>query len=111
MKLDERKAAIAAYKERKAAAGIYAVRCTATGNVWVGQSQSLDSVENRTRFTLRLGTSLHTDLQVAWRDHGAASFTFEVLERLEHEESAYLRSAALEDRLAHWRSALGAKTL
>lgn len=34
---EDRKAAIAAYKERKVIGGVYAVRCAATGEVWVGR--------------------------------------------------------------------------
>ena len=35
MQREDRKAAISAYKKREAAAGIYAVRCKASGEVWV----------------------------------------------------------------------------
>ena len=52
MKLD-RKAAVAAYKERKAIPGIYAVRCAATGQAWVGQTPDLTTVRNRIWFSLR----------------------------------------------------------
>jgi hypothetical protein len=34
----DRKAAVAEYKKRKAIAGIYAVRCPANGQVWVGRT-------------------------------------------------------------------------
>jgi hypothetical protein len=33
-----RKAAVAAYKERKIAAGIYAIRCVASDQVWIGSA-------------------------------------------------------------------------
>jgi hypothetical protein len=33
----DRKAAVAAYKERKSACGIYALRCGPSGEVWVGR--------------------------------------------------------------------------
>ena len=36
MDRSERKAAVSAYKERKAMAGVYAVRCAATDAQWVG---------------------------------------------------------------------------
>ena len=104
---DDRKAAIAAYKERKGAVGIFAVRCAASGAVWVGQSLNLDTVRNRIWFTLRLGSAPRADLQRAWRDHGADSFSFAVLEQLAEEESSYLRDAMLKARLAHWRTTLG----
>jgi hypothetical protein len=49
----DRKAAIAAYKERKTAVGIYVVRCEATGEAWVGQALDLEKVPNRIWFTLQ----------------------------------------------------------
>ncbi len=70
MKTETRKAAIAAYKERKSVAGIYVVRCTASGEVWVGQSPNLDTVQNRVWFTLRVAGNLNRGLQKAWDDHG-----------------------------------------
>ena len=47
MKIDDRKAAIAAYKKRKSAAGIYAVRCAPTGESWIGQTLNLETIQNR----------------------------------------------------------------
>jgi hypothetical protein len=111
MKGDRRKAAIAAYKERKSVAGIYILRCRATGEVWVGQSPTLDTIQNRTWFTLRLGNNPNPGLQKAWNDHGAESFAFEVVERLPEEESSYVRNAALKERLAHWQTTLRATPL
>jgi len=78
MKGDERKAAIASYKERDDVAGIYQVRCAASGEI---------------------------------DDHGAESFAFAVLERLADEESSFVRDALLKERVAHWRSALGAQAI
>jgi hypothetical protein len=111
MKGDDRKAAIEAYKERKKVAGIYAVRCAVSGEIWVGQSPNLDTIQSRIWFTLRLGNDPHQSLQKAWRDHGAESFTFEVLERLADEESSYVRNALLKERVAHWRSTLHAQAI
>jgi hypothetical protein len=39
MDRQDRKAAVATYKERKAAHGVYAVICRATGEAWVGCSR------------------------------------------------------------------------
>ena len=111
MKGGDRKAAIEAYKERKKLAGIYAVRCAVSGEIWVGQSSNLETVQNRIWFTLRLGNDPREGLQKAWREHGAANFTFEVLERLADEESSYIRNAVLTERVAHRRSTLHAQAI
>ncbi|QCI64332.1 GIY-YIG nuclease family protein [Phreatobacter stygius] len=111
MRGQDRKAAIAAYKERKGVVGIYLVRCLATGEVWVGQSPNLDTVQNRIRFTLRFGSNTHRGLQKAWRDHGEEGLAFEIVETLADEESTYVRNAVLKERAAHWRSTLGAEAI
>ena len=103
-----RKAAVAAYKERKTAAGIYAIRCSSTGEVWVGRSQHIDTHRNGLWFSLRLGSYPNPALLAAWRASGEAAFSFEVLERLADEAEPYMRQALLKERLAHWRGALGA---
>lgn len=107
----DRKAAVAAYKERKAVAGIYAVRCSVTGQCWAGRALALDTVRNRLWFTLRQGSNPHRALQAAWRAHGAEAFSFEEIERLDEEALAYARDRALKERLAHWCAALNAEAI
>lgn len=109
MQREDRKAAISAYKKREAAAGIYAVRCKASGEVWVGKTPNLDTIRNRIWFTLDQGSCTARGLQAAWRQHGADALSFEVLERLEPEESDYIRNALLKERFGHWRTTLGAE--
>jgi hypothetical protein len=108
MRSEDRKAAIAAYRKRKIATGIYAVRCIPTGAVWVGQAPDLSTIQNRLWFTLRHGTSTHRSLQDAWRAEGAEAFTFEILERLEDEEIDHVRARLLQARLMHWAEKLQA---
>ncbi len=102
MKTDDRKAAVDAYKERVPVAGIFAVRCAATGQTWVGRAPDVDTIQNRLWFTLKQGSSTHRSLQAAWNDHGEAALVFEVVERLEEEELAFVRNRLLKDRQAHW---------
>jgi hypothetical protein len=111
MKTEDRKAAIAAYKKRKNAAGIYAVRCAASSQTWVGQTPNLDSIQNRIWFSLRMGSHSNRDLQSAWSAHGGDNFAFEPLEQLEDEELAYVRDALLKERATHWRSTLNAMSI
>ena len=107
----DRKAAITAYKERKTASGIYAVRCLATGDCWVGHAPDLSTIQNRLWFTLKLGTGPHRSLQAAWTAHGADNFVFEQLERMPEEALAFARTALLKKRLAHWRTELKASVI
>jgi hypothetical protein len=90
-----RKAAVAAYKERKIAAGIYAIRCAAA--MRCGSAARLTfPIENRLWFTLRQGANPHRALQEAWNAHGSAAFTFDVIAHLRDEEDpGYPRRTAL----------------
>ena len=107
----DRRAAIAAYKKRERAVGVFAFRCAPTGQVWVGQTPNLDTILNRLRFTLERGSHSVRALQEAWRAHGADAFAFEVLERIGDEETAYLLSRLLKEAALRWRERLGAGAL
>src|SRR5262245_14811927 len=108
---EQRRAALAAYKERKTVAGIYAVRCAAAGQQWAGAANDLSTIQNRLWFGLRLGSSPHRSLQAAWRAHGGEGLTFEEIERLDEELDPYFRDRVLKERLAHWCTALGAEPI
>jgi hypothetical protein len=108
MKADDRWAARAAYKERKAVAGVYALRCAAAGAAWVGQTQDVDKIWNRLVFCLRSGGDPRRALQAAWNAHGEAAFVFEILERLKEEPLEFARASALDERTAFWRDQLSA---
>jgi hypothetical protein len=105
-----RRALVRAYKERKTEAGIYALRCEATGEAWVGQSRNIDAQANGAFFALRRGGHPNRDVQAAWNAHGEDAFRFEVLERIDTDELTALGAA---DRLkagaAHWMAELGAR--
>ena len=73
----DRKAAVTAWKERKSAPGIYAIRCVPTGEVWMGQAADVATVQNRHWFALRMGSHTNRALQAAWQQHGADALVFE----------------------------------
>lgn len=108
---EDRKAAVAAYKERKSVAGVFAVRCGAAGTAWVGGAPDLDKIQNRLWFQLKMGGCPHRSLQAAWNVHGAESLAFEIVERLEDEDLAFARTAALKARVAHWVASMGAEAI
>jgi hypothetical protein len=112
MEQQERKAAAAAFRERKSEPGIYALTCGPTGERWVGRASDVVTVENRLAFALKMASTPHRSLQAAAREHGAGAFHFEVLERLDGEaESEPLIRAQLKKRLDHWREKLGATAI
>jgi hypothetical protein len=108
MDRSERKAAVSAYKERKAIAGVYAIHCAATEEQWVGAAPDLSTIWTRRAFTLRQGIETNRALQCAWNAHGPESFSFKILEEIDLDELTYGRERALKERIAHWRELLGA---
>jgi hypothetical protein len=107
----QRKAAVAAYRERKTMAGIYAVVCHASGLRWLGRAPDINTVQNRLWFTLRQGGHPDRVLQAAWNQHGPDAFSLDVIERFEDETMACVRDAILRDRLSHWCSTFGAAAI
>jgi hypothetical protein len=112
MKREERKAAVAAYRERKSEPGIYALTCRPTGQRWVGRATDLTTIWNRLAVALRMASTPHRSLQAAALEHGGGAFAFEVMERIdEPDASPALVGAILKRRLEHWRDALGATAI
>jgi hypothetical protein len=107
----ERKARIAAYKDQPTIAGVFAVICTATGQVWVGKSRHIDTEQNGLWFALKLGSSPFRSLQAAWKVHDPSDFRFEQLDRLGADLSAARRKDELEVRARLWTTRLNAEAL
>ena len=91
--------------------GIFAVRCSASGEAWVGPSRHLDTERNGLWFQLRLGTHLNKRLQESWNANGEAAFEYEILETLKDDISPVLIKDALAERQKHWISELKAALL
>jgi hypothetical protein len=111
MDKQHRKAAVAAYKERKAAVGVYAVIRNATGEAWVGCSRHVDTQKNGLWFALRQGTSPFPSLQKAWACHGEADFRFEELDRLADDFPELGRMSEVKKRQSLWQARLRASAI
>lgn len=107
----DRKAAIAAYKERKTAAGIFAITCAATGQCWVGAAPDLATIQNRIWFALRHGGHRQRSLQAAWAAHGPDGLRFKPLESIDEESLGFVRERILKERRAEWCARLQAEAL
>lgn len=108
---DGRKEAIKEYKARKVARGIFAVRCTATGEVWVDASPNLGSVRNRLWFQLRHGQHRNVAMQAAWNENGEQSFQCEVVETFAEDVPAIILNDLSKKRKQYWLEQLGAAPL
>jgi hypothetical protein len=99
------------FKERKVPRGIFAIRCSATADVWVGSSPNLDAAGNSLWFQLRGGLSRHATLQQAWKQHGEQAFTLDVLERFEDDVSPLLLNELYARKKKEWAQTLRSRIL
>lgn len=112
MDKQSRREALRQYKEQAPSVGAFAVRCTATGEAWVGVSKNLEQQKNPIWFGLRLGTYPNRALVAAWKAHGEAAIAFEVLEVLDTKDVSPLAiDLMLKDARQRWRDRLGAPKL
>lgn len=106
-----RKEAIREFKERKVARGVFAVRCSATGDVWVDSSPNLNTAENSFWFCLRIGSHINKTLLAEFLAHGKEAFRFEVLETFDDDVSQLALGDMLKEKRRHWLAECGAKPL
>ena len=91
--------------------GVYAVICSATGEVWTGHSGQVDAEREGLWAALRAGAGPEAALQAAWRTHGEPEFRFEELERLRDDYPAAEGADEVRKRETLWRARLQAQAL
>lgn len=98
------------YEQRSPEAGVYALRNTKSGRVFIGSSADLRSVRNRFDFAQATGTPSALDVRLAAdaREVGVSAFEFEILDRLTltPDMSADQIAADLAELEALWRTKL-----
>lgn len=105
----DRKEAIRKFKEQKPLRGVFAVRCTESGKVWVGDSVNLGTIQNRIWAGLRLGMHLEKTLQGEWNAHGEPAFEYQILEQLDDDVHPLGIADQLKAKKIHWMAQLGAR--
>ena len=108
---ESRKELVRQYKELKVQAGIYAVRCTASGRVWVGPSRNLRATKNGLWSGLRAGMHRETSLQAEWNAHGEEAFGYDAVEVLDEDVHALNVFGVLKEKKSKWVAELNAEPL
>jgi type II secretory pathway component PulK len=99
----DRKALIREYKATRRPMGVFQVRNTRSGKVFLGSAVDLPSMLNRQRAQLQMGAHPNRSLQADWRALGADAFAFEVLDTLTpSDEGGYDPAADLRTLEAMW---------
>lgn len=82
-KTERKKELLAAYKARPRMGGVCLVRNQASGRVWLFSCRDAAAQQNRFAFSSATNTPLLPAMGSDLTAHGAASFSFEVVETLE----------------------------
>lgn len=77
-----RKELINEYKNTKPRIGVFQIRNTINGKVFIEGSTNLDKIWNRHSTELRFGNHRNKALQQDWNSHGPESFHFEILSEI-----------------------------
>ncbi|HUI09046.1 MAG TPA: GIY-YIG nuclease family protein [Bacteroidota bacterium] len=84
------------YKEQPKTAGVFAIRNTVNGKVYLGSSLNLHGPLNSHRFMLATGSHRNPALQKDWKEFGERAFKFEILETVKVKDDPHFN---LEDEL------------
>lgn len=75
-----------AYKLIKFKAGVFQIRNTSNGKIFIGSNINLDKIWNRIAFELNFGSFKNTELQNDWKIFGENNFAYEILSVIEEKE-------------------------
>ena len=99
------------FKSKVTPKGVFAVRCTVSGEAWVAASDHLDSARNGLWFQLRNRLHPNRQLQAAWNACGEDAFEYSILETLDEDMKPLTLKDTLQERQKHWMAELNAPAL
>jgi hypothetical protein len=92
---EERAQLLQQYKEIKIEAGVYQIKNTLNGKVYISSTPNLRSLNGKS-LELNMGTAKNKALQKEWTEQGEQAFVIEVLEVLKPDENPFIE---LKDQL------------
>lgn len=90
MELDKQKKKdlASAYAQSWRPMGVYQIRNTVNGKIYVDGTMDLDGARNRLAFMQKTNMNKMLELRQDWSAHGAAAFVFEELDRISPREDS-----------------------
>ncbi len=86
--MDKRKELKLAYKETPRPMGVYQIKNSITGKIFINGSMNLPASFNSSRFQLNFKSHRNNALQADWNKYGPDAFTFDILETINAEKVA-----------------------
>ena len=74
------------YKQRKVRIGVFQIRNTINGKIYVASSLNLDAIWNRNKMELNFGNHRNSTLQSEWKEYEEENFRYEILGEIEQKE-------------------------
>lgn len=75
------------YSNLKPKIGVFQIRNTVNGKIYIEGSVNLDKIWNRHRVELNFGGHRNVALQKEWNEFGEANFKYEILSEINQEEN------------------------
>jgi hypothetical protein len=75
------------YKNRKVTGGIYCIKCDGNGRVWMKTAKDMAGHKNKFEFFVSTNTCPEPGMFKEWRQYGAKSFSFDILEEINKGET------------------------
>lgn len=75
------------YKNRTVVGGIYAIKCDGNDRIWTKSTMDMVGQKNRFGFSIAINSSPEPSMLGEWKQYGAKSFSFVVLEEIEKGEA------------------------
>ena len=74
------------YKQKKFKVGVFQIRNTVNGKIFVGSSVNLDAIWNRNKGELKFNGHRNKQLQEEWNSFGEENFVYEILSEIEQKD-------------------------
>ena len=75
------------YKDKEMIGGVYQIRNTKNGKLFLDAATDINSIKNRFEFSVKTGSCVNMKLQKDWAEQGAGIFAFDVLEEIKKTEA------------------------
>jgi hypothetical protein len=74
------------YKAKKFRIGVFQIRNTINGKIYIDGSLDLNAIWNRNRVELNFGTHRNNVLQKEWKEFGEENFRYEILSEIDQSD-------------------------
>jgi hypothetical protein len=75
------------YKNRTLIGGIYCIKCNGNHAQWLRSTTNMQGSKNRFQFSVSTNSCPELCMHDAWKQFGATSFSFEILEEIKKKET------------------------